>query len=147
MFNVYLTGSNTKWDWSNGPIPASQLGNIDRIEVSVVSASSKPDSKGGFATHAAHDPGQLDAERAELRRHPAYNVDGYVFEDNVVKNGVRDTGEPGVSGASVRLGVLSTADRQQRLLPAQAHARARYTLRQRAAALDMETPAIPTASR
>lgn len=107
MFNVYLAGSSTPWDWSNGPIPASQLGNIDRIEVNVVSASSRPDSKGGFATT------RLTTQVSSMRNVPnfgatLYNVDGYVFDDNVVKNGVRDTGEPGVQGASVRLGVMST---------------------------------------
>ena len=31
MFLVYLRGSTTPWDWSSGPVPAAQLGNIERI--------------------------------------------------------------------------------------------------------------------
>jgi len=107
MFNVYLAGSATKWDWSNGPIPATQLKNIDRIEVNVVSASARPDSKGSYASTS------LTTEVSSMRNKPSfgattYNVDGYVFNDNVLKNGTRDVGEPGVPGASVRMGVLST---------------------------------------
>lgn len=106
MFNVYFS-NGTKWNWSNGPVPASQLGLIDRIEVNVVSGSAKPDNKGSFATTS------LTTQVSSMRNVPnfgqtTYNVDGYVFNDNVVKNGTRDAGEPGVPGASVRLSYMST---------------------------------------
>ena len=107
LFNVYLQGSATKWDWSNGPIPVAQLGRIERIEVNVTAASSRPDSKGAFATT------MLTTEINSMRNVPnfgvaTYNVDGYVFNDNVVNNGTRDGGEPGIGAAIVNCGVLST---------------------------------------
>lgn len=107
LFNVYLKGSATKWDWSSGPIPTTQLGNIERVEVNVTAGSARPDGRGVYATSS------LTTEVSSMRNvpnfgAPTYAVDGYVFNDNVVKNGTRDTGEPGLGGATVRLGVLST---------------------------------------
>lgn len=107
LFNVYLTGSNTKWDWSSGPIPKSQLGKIERVEVNVTAGSARPDARGQFATTS------LTTVVSSMRNVPnfgatTYNVDGYVFNDNVVKNSTRDAGEPGIGGATVRLGVMST---------------------------------------
>ncbi len=107
LFNVYLTGSSTKWDWSSGPIPVAQLGKIERVEVNVTAGSSRPDSRGVFATTS------LTTEVNSMRNvpnfgAPTYNVDGHVFHDNIVENGGRDAGEPGLAGAPVRLGVMST---------------------------------------
>jgi len=39
MFQVYLTGQSTPWDWSSGPLPASKLSQISKIQVTVVAAS------------------------------------------------------------------------------------------------------------
>ena len=107
MFNVYLAGSSTKWDWSSGPIPVAQLANIERVEVNVTAASARPDNRGVYATTS------LSAEVSSMRNVPnfgalTYNVDGYVFNDKILRNGVKDIGEPGLSGATVRMGVLST---------------------------------------
>jgi prepilin-type N-terminal cleavage/methylation domain-containing protein len=107
LFNVYLTGSTSKWDWSSGPVPVSELGNIERIEVNVTAGSSRPDTRGVFATTS------LTTEINSMRNvpnfgAPTFNVDGYVFDDNVIENGVRDSGEPGLGGATVRLGIMST---------------------------------------
>jgi prepilin-type N-terminal cleavage/methylation domain-containing protein len=107
LFNVYLTGSSSKWDWSSGPIPASQLENIQRVEVNVTAGSARPDSRGLFSTTS------LTTEVSSMRNVPnfgatTYNVDGYVFHDSLVENGTRDVGEPGLGGAAVRLGVMST---------------------------------------
>ncbi len=108
LFNVYLSGSSTKWDWSAGPVPAAQLRNITRVEINVTAASSRPDNRGTFAATS------LTTEVNSMRNvpnfgAPTYAVDGYVFEDNVVRNGVKDGGEPGIPGATVRLGVMSGA--------------------------------------
>lgn len=107
LFNVYFEGSSTKWDWSDGPVPVTELDNIERIEVNVTAGSARPDARGVFATTS------LTTEINSMRNVPnfgatTYNVDGYIFNDNVVKNGVRDIGEPGIAGATVRLGILST---------------------------------------
>ena len=35
MFTVYLKGNSTPYNWSNGPLPASQLSNIERVDFEV----------------------------------------------------------------------------------------------------------------
>jgi prepilin-type N-terminal cleavage/methylation domain len=50
MFLVYLRGSTTPWDWSSGPVPATQLGNIERIAIDVTAPSGKRDWRGRYAT-------------------------------------------------------------------------------------------------
>jgi prepilin-type N-terminal cleavage/methylation domain-containing protein len=107
LFNVYLQGSNTKWDWSAGPIPVADLDRIERVEINVTAGSSRPDNRGVFATT------MLTTEINSMRNVPnfgvpTYNVDGYVFNDNVLANGQRDAGEPGIGAATVNCGVLST---------------------------------------
>ena len=106
LFNVYLQGSNTKWDWSAGPIPVGSLGRIERVEVNITAGSSRPDSRGMFATTT------LSTSINSMRNVPnfgvaTYTVDGHVFNDNVSQNGQRDPGEPGIGGAVVNCGVLS----------------------------------------
>src|SRR5206468_8787723 len=49
MFQVYLTGSSTPWDWSSGPIPATKLSSIERIMVEVVAPAARADKKGNYA--------------------------------------------------------------------------------------------------
>ena len=106
LFRVYLKGSSTPYDWSGGPVPVAQLPNIDRIQVQVTSASAKPDKNGNYAqttlttmVNAARNTPNFGG--------PQYTVDGYVFND-LNQNHVRDAGEPGIQGASVLLGALST---------------------------------------
>lgn len=106
-YTVYLRGSDTPWNWSNGPVPTSQLGNIDRVLVQIVAPSAKPDSKGNYAETV------LRSEVNAARNVPnwgvdAYNVDGYVYDD-LNKNHVRDAGEGGIQGVTVRLGTVYTA--------------------------------------
>jgi prepilin-type N-terminal cleavage/methylation domain-containing protein len=108
LFNVYLQGIATKWDWSAGPIPVADLGRIERVEVNITAGSSRPDNRGRFATTT------LSTSVNSMRNVPdfgvpTYNVYGYVFNDNVSQNGTRDPGEPGIGAAIVHCGVLSTA--------------------------------------
>lgn len=108
MFTVYMKGSTTPWDWSNGPVPASQLGNIERINVQVDAASGTRDSKGNYAETV------LRTDINSMRNIPnfggtQYAVSGYVFNDNGTLNGIKDGGEPGLSGVRVTLGSYSTA--------------------------------------
>lgn len=104
MFTVYMQGSSTPWDWSNGPVPAAQLGNIQRIVLNVTAGSARPDARGGYASTT------LRTEVNSMRNVPnfgatLYAVDGYVFHDNSgLPNGIRDAGEPGLPNAIVRLG-------------------------------------------
>ena len=102
LFTVYMTGGTTPWDWSNGPVPVSELSKIDRVVVNVQGGSGKPDAKGQFAAT------NLATEVNLTRNVPdfgavLYGIDGYVFEDNVSKNGVRDPGEPGIPGGTMWL--------------------------------------------
>ena len=106
MFQVYLAGQSTPWDWANGPIPAAQLMDIQRVTVSVVAPSGKPDSKGNFAAT------KLTTTVNSLRNIPdfgktEYPVSGYVFND-LDSDRIKDAGEPGIQGSSVKLGTLQT---------------------------------------
>ena len=106
LFNVYLQGISTKWDWSTGPIPVADLGRIERVEVNITAGSSRPDNRGRFATTT------LTTSINSMRNVPnfgvpTFNVDGHVFNDNLSKNGQRDPGEPGIPGAIVNCGVHS----------------------------------------
>ncbi|HKQ58552.1 MAG TPA: FG-GAP-like repeat-containing protein [Candidatus Eisenbacteria bacterium] len=102
LFRVYMAGSSTPWDWSAGPVPASQLANINRVVVSVQGGSSKPDSKGRYATANLSTTVNLTRNVPNFGA-ALYAISGYVFNDNIVKNGVRDAGEPGISGGTLWL--------------------------------------------
>src|SRR5262249_51671802 len=88
MFRVYLQGSTIPWDWSNGPIPASRLSDITRVEVNVTATAGRPDWRGQYAET------QLHSDVNSLRNTPNFGaktfaIDGYVFAD-ANKNGVKD---------------------------------------------------------
>lgn len=107
LFRVYLSASSTPWDWSLGPVPPGQLGNIERVEINVMAGSARPDANGTFAVTT------LTAEVNSMRNvpnfgEPTFAVDGYVFDDQPPHNGTKDAGESGLPGVSVQLGVLST---------------------------------------
>ncbi|MEK7823738.1 MAG: SdrD B-like domain-containing protein, partial [Candidatus Eisenbacteria bacterium] len=106
LFKVYMQGSTTAWDWSSGPVPAAELGNIERVVLTVSAASARPDVKGNFAVT------NLSTEINSMRNVPnfgatQYAVDGYIFND-ANKNGVMDGGESGLNATTVRLGILTT---------------------------------------
>ena len=107
MFSVYMKGSTTPWDWSNGPVPAAQLGDIERVAVQITAPSGKRDWRGRYAES------HYSTEVNSLRNTPQtsadeYVVDGYVFNDSIVVNRIRDPGEVGLAGATLRLGVITT---------------------------------------
>ncbi len=102
MFTVYMKGLSTPWDWSNGPVPATQLPNIDRVVVKVTASSSKPDSRGSYPQAT------LSTEVNSMRNvpnsgPPEYAVAGYVFND-LDNNGTKSAGEPGIPNAIMQLG-------------------------------------------
>jgi prepilin-type N-terminal cleavage/methylation domain-containing protein len=102
LFRVYLKGRTTYWDWSNGPIPASRLAEIERIEVTVVAPSPTKNFLGQYAET------RLTTEVNSIRNSPNYDlqlytVSGYVFLD-ANSNGAMNGGESGISGARVTLG-------------------------------------------
>ena len=126
IFTVYMKYATQPWDWSQGPIPADSLYRIARVLVRVTAPSSKPDSRGNYATTL------YSSEVHSLRNTPdigqkEYGVDGYVFND-LNRNGVQDVGELGIQGARVNLGIYSmvTGPNGYFLLPAPAGT---YTLR------------------
>src|SRR5262249_32307476 len=108
LFTVYLKGSSTPWNWNAGPVPASQLKDIERITVQVSAPSTKPDNKGQYAQTV------LRSEVNSMRSVPNFGaaqfaVTGIVFADNPISpNGVQDVGELGIPNAQVRLGPYST---------------------------------------
>jgi len=102
LFTVYMQGSSIPYDWSRGPVPAAQLAQISRIEITVTAASGKPGQRGGYSRT------QITTAVRSMRNAPdfgatVYTVDGYVFEDSDFDR-ARDSGEHGLSGALVRLG-------------------------------------------
>lgn len=102
IFTVYMKGSSTPYDWANGPVPASQLSQIQRVEVRVTAPASKPETDGTYAQTT------LTTQVNSMRSVPdfglvTYSVSGYVYDD---KNGNRtmDGVDVGLPGATVRLG-------------------------------------------
>lgn len=107
IFTVYMKGSNTPWNWANGPVPTTQLDDIQRIEVSMTAAATRPDADGEFAQTT------LVTQVNSMRSVPdfganTYTVSGYVFDERSPggggMQGVRDGSDVGLGGVTVRLG-------------------------------------------
>lgn len=102
LFTVYLRGSSTPWNWNNGPVPAAQIQDIERVEVKVTVPSSKRDGNGNYPATT------LSTQINSMRSVPdwgvaTYTVSGYVYDD-LNRSRTQDSGEPGLAGATVRLG-------------------------------------------
>ncbi|HEY2954576.1 MAG TPA: FG-GAP-like repeat-containing protein [Candidatus Eisenbacteria bacterium] len=107
LFTVYLRGSSTPWNWSDGPIPTTQLKNVDRVVVKVTAPSGKADYRGKYAETV------LTTEVNAARNAPnwgltTYPVDGYVFDD-ANQDHTKQPLELGIAGVGVRLGNSYTA--------------------------------------
>src|SRR5262249_22146984 len=90
LFQVYLSGSSTPWDWSSGPIPAAQLANVTRVTVQVTAASAKPD------WHGQYSQTTYRTDVSSMRNVPSFGatlfaVDGYIYND-LNKNLHQDAG-------------------------------------------------------
>jgi hypothetical protein len=107
MFKVYMQGSSTPYDWSSGPIPVSQLKNIQRVEISVTATSPRADYRGAYA-QTVLTTSVNSMRNSPVLGPPTYAVDGYVYND-ANHNHTRDGGESGVAGALVRLGSTYTS--------------------------------------
>lgn len=104
IFNVYMRGATTPWDWSNGPVPQNRLNDIQRIELQVTAEASRPDARQQYSRTTLKS--QVNSMRSVPDfGAPTYVVSGTVFND-LNGNGSPDVGEPGISGATVRLGSL-----------------------------------------
>ncbi len=101
MFTVYLKGNSTPWSWANGPVPANQLANIERIKVKVVATSGKPDWKGDYAENLYTT--EINSMRNVPQLTEEYVVDGFVFND-LNLNHVKDGSDVGLTASTVRLG-------------------------------------------
>jgi len=102
LYTVYLKGSSTPWDWSNGPVPANQLQNIDRVVLRVTATSARPDAHGTYAQTT------IRTEVSSMRNVPyvavpEYTVSGFVYND-LNKNRTMDGGDVGIAGSTVQLG-------------------------------------------
>ncbi len=107
MFTVYMKGATTPYNWSNGPVPANQLSNIERITVKVDAPSATHDSKGNYQETV------LSQDVNSIRNVPnfggtQYGVSGYIFDDTATPNLHQDAGEPGLANVRVTLGNYST---------------------------------------
>lgn len=103
LFSVYMKGSKTPYDWSSGPVPVAQLGNIDRVTMQVTAASAKPDNKGQYAQTTLRTQVNANRNVPNMSSTPQFAVTGYVYNDknkDRIMNGV-DVGTP---GATVQLG-------------------------------------------
>ena len=102
LFDVYLSNGATPWDWSNGPVPADKLPSITSIAVHVTASSPRPDSRGNYTLTDLKTLVPLERNAPSFDA-STYTVDGYVYEDQNL-DGSRQSGEPGLAGAVVRLG-------------------------------------------
>jgi hypothetical protein len=108
LFTVYLQDSSDPWNWSDGPVPANRLADIERVVVNVTAGSSEASLQNSPNTIA-----RLRTEVSSMRNRPDFGaptfaVDGTVFRDDD-QNGVKNGGEPGIPGATVRLGTLASS--------------------------------------
>src|SRR5262245_32219440 len=106
MFQVYLAGSTTPWDWSNGPVPVSKLSTIARVTIQVDAPSGRPDKNG------VYQESRMRTDVNSIRNSPNFNsveypIDGYVRNDTD-KDGTPSVLEPGLPNATVRCGAYST---------------------------------------
>jgi prepilin-type N-terminal cleavage/methylation domain-containing protein len=102
MFNVYMKGFNTPWDWANGPVPATQLQNIQRVELQVTATASRPDARGQFAQTTIST--QVNAARSVPDfTASTVQVSGYVYND-LNQNHSMDGSDVGIAGATVHMG-------------------------------------------
>ncbi len=102
IYTVYMKGSSTAYDWSNGPVPAAQLNNIERVVVQITAASARPDTKGTFAQTT------LRTTVSSMRNNPnigatEYTVSGYVYND-LNQDRTFNGSDVGISSATVQLG-------------------------------------------
>jgi len=101
LFTVYLRGQGTPWNWASGPIPASQLQDVERVILNMTAASGRPDWRGTFAET------ELKLEVNILRNSPSFDIEefsiaGYVWNDKDMDS-VKDGGEDGIPNAEVSL--------------------------------------------
>lgn len=107
LFTVYMGSTPTPWDWSDGPIPVANLGNISRIVLRVTTEGRMPRKDGTYPRNT------LTTEINSIRNTPSaatllYSVDGWVYDD-LDLSGTKDAGEPGIPGTTVRLGTVSVS--------------------------------------
>jgi prepilin-type N-terminal cleavage/methylation domain-containing protein len=102
MFNVYMKGSSTPYNWANGPVPANQLQNIQNIQLQVTATASRPDNRGQYAQTT------ISTRVNSSRSVPSfgattYSVSGYVFND-LNGNRIKDGSDVGIPGSTVHMG-------------------------------------------
>ena len=102
LFTVYMKGQSTPYDWANGPVPATQLGNIQKVELQVTATSSRPDARGQYAQTT------IRSDVNSTRSIPDFgikttSVSGYVFND-LNHNQIKDGSDVGIPSATVHLG-------------------------------------------
>jgi len=101
LFNVYMRGSSTPWDWSAGAVPVNQLQNITRVELQVTATSSRPDARGVYALTTLKS--EVNAARSVPDfGAPTYSVSGFVFND-CNNDGVFDADEEPIAGVTITL--------------------------------------------
>lgn len=102
LYRVYMRGSTTPWNWASGPVPAAQLADIERVEVTVTASSARPNARGDYARVS------LQSDVSSMRNVPdfgarTYLVSGYVFDDRN-NDGTMNGMDVGLANVQVRLG-------------------------------------------
>jgi prepilin-type N-terminal cleavage/methylation domain-containing protein len=101
LFTAYLFGDPNPWDWSNGPIPAGRLRDIERVVIRGVGTSPRPNWRGQYATNEYRT--EVTVTRNALNfGEDEFAVDGFVYIDSDGDN-VKDGGEPVVPNAQMSL--------------------------------------------
>jgi len=104
IFTVYFKGSATPWDWAGGAVPASRLGEIDRVLVQVTTESPEPNQKQVYARTTLRTQVQVGRNKPSFLAN-TYAVDGFVFWDKN-KDHVQNGTDVGIDNVTVRLGQI-----------------------------------------
>ncbi len=107
LYTVYLGSSATPWNWANGPVPTDRLDEISRVELNVTTEARRPNREGEYTRTT------LVNEVNSIRNVPnaastLNSVEGWVFND-LNRSGTKDTGEPGIPDAMVRMGTVAVS--------------------------------------
>ena len=104
IYTVYLKNSATPWDWANGPVPETRLGEIDRVLVQVTTESPEPNQAQRYARTTLRTQVQVGRNKPSFLAN-TYAVDGFVYWDKT-KDHTKNGTDVGIEDVVVRLGQI-----------------------------------------